>query len=85
MKEATGELNMTVVTVVAIAAIGALFTVFLWPRIRANIILSTACSNVNANGDYDEDNGDGNFVHCERWNCTANYQGNEYQRDCREN
>ena len=85
MKEATGELNMTVVTVVAIAAIGALFTVFLWPRIRANIILSTACSNVNANGTYHEDNGDGNSVDCNEWLCTANYQGRNYERNCRDN
>ncbi len=37
MKEASGELNMTVVTIVAIAAIAAFFTTVLWPRIRDNI------------------------------------------------
>lgn len=37
MKEATGELNMTVITVVAIAAIAALFVAFILPRIRENI------------------------------------------------
>ena len=37
MKEATGELNMTVVTVVAIAAIGAFFYAFVWPAIKENI------------------------------------------------
>ena len=35
MKEATGELNMTVVTVVAIAAVGAFFYFFIWPGIQA--------------------------------------------------
>ena len=37
MKEATGELNMTVVTVVAIAAVAAFFYAFVWPAIKANI------------------------------------------------
>ena len=37
MKEATGELNMTVITVVAIAAIAALFVAFILPRIRESI------------------------------------------------
>ncbi len=37
MKEATGELNMTVVTVVAIAAIGAFFYAFVWPAIQTSI------------------------------------------------
>ncbi len=66
MKEATGELNMTVITVVAIAAIGTLFTVFVWPMVKNNITRSTYCANVvsctNCNGDtcecsyYDADN-----------------------------
>lgn len=37
MKEATGELNMTVITVVAIAAVGAFFYAFVWPAIRGKI------------------------------------------------
>lgn len=37
MKEATGELNMTVITVVAIAAIAAFFYIFVWPGIRVSI------------------------------------------------
>ncbi len=45
MKEATGELNMTVVTVVAIAAVAAFFYAFVWPTVRDNIINSTKCSN----------------------------------------
>ncbi len=45
MKEATGELNMTVVTVVAIAAVAAFFYAFIWPSIKVNILNSTKCSN----------------------------------------
>lgn len=41
MKEATGELNMTVITVVAIAAIGVLFYSFIWPMIKLNIVQRT--------------------------------------------
>lgn len=36
MKEATGELNMTVITIVAIAAIGALLWA-MWPSIESSI------------------------------------------------
>lgn len=41
MKEATGELNMTVITVIAIAAIGALFYAFIWPMIQRTIVQQT--------------------------------------------
>jgi len=37
MKAATGELNLTVVTIIAIAAIAAFFTAILWPQIRDSI------------------------------------------------
>ena len=36
MKEATGELNMTVVTIIAIGAIVAFFWI-LWPQIQSTI------------------------------------------------
>jgi len=44
MKDATGELSMTAVAVVAIAAIGVVFTTLIWPTIRTNILRSTYCS-----------------------------------------
>lgn len=44
MKEATGELNMTVVTVVAIVAVGAFFYAFIWPSIQGNLLAQTHCS-----------------------------------------
>ena len=87
MKEATGELNMTVITVVAIAAVAALFTFFLLPRIRANITLSTACSNVNSKGNYtdegSEDQQQTGSVECSNFECQVVYQGNTYTRNCR--
>lgn len=44
MKEATGELNMTVVTVVAIAAVAAFFYAFVWPSIKGSITGNLHCS-----------------------------------------
>ena len=76
MKEATGELNMTVITVVAIAAVAAFFYAFVWPNIRASLILTTACNSVNASGDYQ-----GEGVQC--WNFTCDYDG--HQRTCDNN
>ena len=41
MKEATGELNMTVVTLVAVAALGALFYFVVWPMVQRMIVEQT--------------------------------------------
>ena len=49
MKEATGELNMTVVTVVAIAAVAAFFYAFVWPGIKSSIERNTHCANAICN------------------------------------
>ena len=43
MKDATGELSMTAIAVVAIAAVAGIFTLFVYPRIRASLIGSTRC------------------------------------------
>lgn len=37
MKAATGELNLTLITVIALGALLALFTTVLWPQIRDKI------------------------------------------------
>ena len=88
MKEATGELNMTVITVVAIAAVGLLFTVFVWPNIQSNLALSNACSQVDNKGNYTTNdptinaNTDG-YIKCTAYNCTARYNGKNYSRNCK--
>lgn len=66
MKEAAGELSMTAVAVVAIAAIGVVFATLVYPAIRNGIRRQTYCSQAIActdNGDntrtcsyYDESN-----------------------------
>lgn len=88
MKEATGELNMTVITVVAIAAVGALFTVFVWPNIQMNLMLSTACSQINTEGNYESEetstgSGDTKSIRCENFECTATYKGHTGTRACK--
>ena len=88
MKEATGELNMTVITVVAIAAVGLLFTLFVWPNIQANLAINTACANVDNNGNYvttDQSitaNSDG-YVSCSNFNCQANYNNRTFSSSCK--
>ena len=44
MKDATGELSMTAVAVVAIAAIGVVFSQLVWPAIKRNIERSAHCT-----------------------------------------
>ena len=51
MKEATGELNMTVIVIVAIAAVAAIFYVFVWPVIQGNLTANARCSGAYGCGD----------------------------------
>ena len=66
MKEATGELNMTVVTVVAIAALVAIFYAFIWPIIQGNMALTSACSSAGSTG-YEVDLANNSHVSCVRY------------------
>ena len=71
MKDATGELSMTAVAVVAIAAIGVVFTTLIWPNIRQNILRSTYCSQA-----FNCTAGDGNSnmddcIYCTSDDCTS--------------
>jgi hypothetical protein len=58
MKEATGELNMTVVTVVAVAALLAFFYLVIWPNLKVGMTLSSACSAANG-AEYKTSGGEG--------------------------
>ena len=44
MKEASGELSMTAITVIAITGLGVLFTTLVLPRLKATINQSTKCN-----------------------------------------
>lgn len=63
MKEATGELNMTVVTIVAIAALVAFFYLIIWPNIQTGMVLTTACNSAG-NSQYTQTFDDGSSVSC---------------------
>ena len=56
MKEASGELSMTAVAVVAIAAVGVLFTTLVWPSVKKSLAHNSACASAYAckdvNGEY---------------------------------
>ena len=73
MKDATGELSMTAVAVVAIAAIALLFRSLVWPQIQATIQRNTYCSQAhacNCTGStctcsyFDENGGEVNGLKC---------------------
>ncbi len=77
MKEATGELNMTVITVIAIAAVAALFYAFVWPMIQRTIVDRTCktygsytASKTKAAGCIDADDvQSSNDEHTSTWYC----------------
>ncbi len=75
MKDATGELSMTAVAVVAIAAIAALFSTLIWPTIRTNIMRSSYCS---ASFDCSCPEGEGM---CDCYYCEASDDG-QFEAKC---
>ena len=74
MKEASGELSMTAIAVVAIAAIGVVFTTLIWPSIKSNITRSSRCSQAFACTNTGAANGMVSCSYCvdESCNNTAN-------------
>jgi len=73
MKEATGELNMTVIAVVAIAAVGAFFYAVIWPNIKRSVSNNTKCADAICPSDctsgvcsctYIDENGKEDTVNC---------------------
>ncbi len=81
MKEATGELNVTVITVVAIAAVAAFFYAFIWPSIQNSLMSATACSNA-APGLTQGTAGQAGYISCgtlsgEKYTCSYVRKDNE--------
>ena len=59
MKAATGELNLTVITIVAIALVIGFFSAVLWPNIKNSINsqwndIATTCPDKNHDGTCDK-------------------------------
>ncbi len=77
MKEATGELNMTVVTVVAIAALVAFFYLVIWPVLQNGMTLNSACNASNGGQLTYTTTVDGEAVECGGGQCT--YKGSTRQ------
>ncbi len=44
MKEATGELNTTVITVILVASLASFFFFTIWPILKNNLDSNTRCS-----------------------------------------
>jgi hypothetical protein len=64
MKEATGELNMTVVTLIAVAALGAVFYFAVWPLVQ-RMLIDRTCKTY------------GNDFHAERVGSVENIQNGQ--------
>lgn len=56
MKEATGELNITVVIVVAVGFLSVFFFGVLWPSIKGTYIATNRCSDAICGTDRDANN-----------------------------
>ncbi len=66
MKEATGELNMTAVTLGAIGVLIAFFYLVIWPNLKVGMTLSSACT-AAAGKAYTQtlgENGSGGTITC---------------------
>lgn len=55
MREATGDLNMTVIVVIAVAGLMAFFSMTLWPMIKGGLKHDANCSDAICEKDDDDD------------------------------
>ena len=55
MKEATGELNSTIVVVMAVSVLMAFFDYTLWPIVKYNFDVSSKCSKAICDSSRDQD------------------------------
>jgi len=74
MKEATGELNMTLVVVIAVATLVTFLYSVIWPSIRNNMDSSTNCNKAICES---ESNGDGT-VNCHMIDANGNRTGSDF-------
>lgn len=54
MREATGELNSTLIVVMAIAALAAFFFMFVWPIYKGSYLRDESCANAVCDVGHDE-------------------------------
>ena len=64
MKEATGELNGTVIVFMAVAALTAFFFMFLWPLVKNGMYERANCANAVCDNGYIESGADYGMTYC---------------------
>ncbi len=57
MKEATGELNTTVIVFTAIALLSAVFFMIIWPMVKQGFVDDANCANAICDPGYDPSTG----------------------------
>ncbi len=74
MKEATGELNMTVVVVVAVGVLAAFFYTTIWPMISNNLDSKSKCNAAVCKRD-----GNSNMATCALYDQNGRQQGSSFK------
>ena len=64
MKNAIGELNGSVITVVAVASLTVLFFTFIWPLLKQNLKKDASCSNAVCDVGYNPDDPTQTYFEC---------------------
>ena len=82
MKDATGELNMTVITLVAIGAVGALFYFVIWPIIQQTVMNQTCSTYGNYKADKIENSTAGGNDKVSEWQCCKVNDDGSLTKDC---
>lgn len=59
-----------------------IFSTVAMPNVQANIMLQTACSNIDVYGDYNYYLYDDSDVWCYNFTCHAKYNGHTYSKEC---
>jgi hypothetical protein len=54
MKEATGELNTSVIVVAAVALLAAFFFMVIWPKIKTDMSVQSSCANAICDVGFNE-------------------------------
>ena len=57
MKEATGELNNTVIVFTAVALLTAVFFMIIWPMVKQGCVDDANCANAICDAGYDPNTG----------------------------
>lgn len=76
MKEATGELNATLIVVITIGVLSTFFFTVIWPMLKGNLHSKTTCSDAVCKPCAEG-------VSCEKVECTyRDKNGNEHTIQC---